>query len=150
MKIEWPGSVHRSLMRGLHRALRELWQIEDKSAVERLVYELRLFVHDRVDISRSSHRTTQPPSSHPIQQALLWVRSRFPKLRRCRNVGCRDSQPFFVADGKERYCSSPVCIHEGEKESKMKWWEKHGEKWRAQQRKSKGSPKVSVAEPEHG
>jgi hypothetical protein len=128
MKQEWPAIYHRGLMRELHEGLRGVWQAEDESTAGRLLFGLQSVIHRQVDISRRSDKTIQPPSSHPIQQALLWVRQHLSKLRRCGNVKCPGPRPFFIADTKEKFCSDKVCSHEGEKESKLRSWEKHQHK----------------------
>jgi hypothetical protein len=129
MKQEWPAIYHRRLMRELHEGLRGVWQAEDESTAERLLFELQSFVHGQVNISGTAHRTIQPPSSHPIQQALQWVGEHLSKLRRCRNVKCPSPRPFFVADTKEEFCSD-ACSHEGNKERKRESWGRNKQKWR--------------------
>ena len=137
MRQEWPAIYHRGLMRDLHEGLRGVWQIEDVSTAGRLLFELQSFVHGQVNISGTAHRTTQPSSSHPIQQALLWVGQHLLKLRRCRNVKCPSPRPFFVAVGKQEYCS-PECSHEGKKESKLLSWKEHQHKHKWVKKPGKG------------
>lgn len=126
MKQEWPEIYHRGLMRHLHEGLRGVWQAEDESVAERLLFELRSVLHRQTDISSNK---SLPPQSHPIQQALQWVGEHLSKLRRCRNVKCPGPRPFFVAKTKEVFCSD-ACSHVGGKESKRHSWKKNKARWR--------------------
>ena len=146
MRQEWPAIYHGGLMRELHEGLRGVWQAEDESVAKRLLLELRSVFHRQVDISGRSDKSLPPPS-HPIQQALQWVGEHLSKLRRCGNVKCPGPRPFFVAKTKERFCSD-ACSHEGEKESKLRSWYKHGPEWRRKQPKGKGGPKAPESNPE--
>ena len=111
----------------------------------RLLFALQSFVHGQVNISGTAHRTIHPPSSHPIQQALHWVGGHLSKLRRCGNVMCPGSHPFFVADTKEKFCSD-ACAHIGKKVSKLRSWEKHQHKhkWVKKPTKQKGAKPTDI------
>jgi hypothetical protein len=131
MKLGWPANYHRGLMRELHEGLRGVWQACG-SAAGRLLDDLQ-------------SRTIQP-RSHPVQQALQWVREHQSKLRRCRIVKCPSAQPFFVAKGKGLYCS-PACTQVGTNKLKRESWGRHGQEWRENQAKKKGGHKSSM--PKH-
>jgi hypothetical protein len=54
------------------------------------------------------------------------------KFRYCANPEC--PTPFFFERRRgQRFCSE-LCAAHGNRESKKKWWDKHGKKWRRDQK----------------
>lgn len=146
LKGEFPRMYHRRLFKDLRDGLRNLWQSEDEFTAAWMFFRLQSVMHSRIEVRGDLERTLRPPSAHaPIHQALRWVRKNFSKLRKCGNPEC--PRPFFVAAGKQRFCSK-ACAHVGQKASKRRSWRKHGQEWRQKQAKGKGGPEAPVSNPE--
>jgi hypothetical protein len=57
------------------------------------------------------------------------------RMRVCQNQEC--PAPYFYAlKRNQRYCSG-TCAAPSQREFKRKWWEEHGEKWRANRREKR-------------
>jgi hypothetical protein len=147
LRSEFPRMYHRGLVRDLCEGLRSIWrQAKESSAAEREFFGLHSLVHRQTDIRAAGDRTLQPPSAHaPIHQALRWVRQHLPKLRKCKAENC--PHPYFVAAGKQQYCSR-ACAHTGETKSKAESWAKHKQEWRRSQTKGTDSHEARAPDPE--
>jgi len=59
------------------------------------------------------------------------------RLRICKRPDC-PNRYFIAGDLKQRFCST-TCAEWGQRELKKRWWNEHGEAWRAEKRRQKGS-----------
>jgi hypothetical protein len=134
LRTEVPQIYYRGIIRELRDGLRAVWQTEDQSIANWRLFELQYSLHCRMDSDKvwQNKALQPPPRLAPIYQALYWLRRHLPKLRKCGIPECL--HPFFVADGKARFCSSG-CVAASQKLYKRNWWAKRGAEWRAMRSK---------------
>jgi len=73
-------------------------------------------------------RLPPPGKESPIEMAFDYLLRHHNRTRRCPNSEC-PAPYFFAARHTQRYCSEK-CAQVGERETKRKWWAKHGADWR--------------------
>jgi hypothetical protein len=91
----------------------------------------RDLIHPPLENSWDYLLELKPPT--PTEQMLLeflkWARL----ARYCDNPDC--AAPYFIAAKRsQKYCSTP-CSQFGQRESKQRWWEENGRRWRADRAK---------------
>lgn len=77
-------------------------------------------------------RLPHPPQELPIEKAFDYLVKHHNRARYCLNAEC-PAPYFFASRHSQRYCSE-VCAQSGERETKRKWWAKHGAAWRKKQK----------------
>lgn len=79
-----------------------------------------------------------PPTA--LEQAVMFLLRSLDRLYMCRNPRCET--PYFVAlHRNQRFCSEP-CAQVGQRESKHRWWDAKGTRWRKQRaKKAKKRPR---------
>lgn len=110
---------YRAIVWELRDRLRSIWKSPDQYTADWRVFRLQAALHGRMglrsgdDEDETPHEQGAdigdlPPSPDaPINQALTWLRKKFPNLKVCGNEECLT--PFFIrADGKQRFCSAIV------------------------------------------
>jgi hypothetical protein len=134
LRTEVPQIYYRSIIRELRDGFRAVWQTEDQSFANWRLFQLQSSLHALMDTTEvwQDKALQPPPKLAPIHQALHWVRQHLPKLRKCGIPDCR--YPFFVATGKERFCSSG-CVAASQRLYRRNWWKKRGAEWRAMRSK---------------
>ena len=136
LQVEAPIIYHRALRRVLREGLREVWQAEDENTADWQIFQLQSRLYHMMDnLEADETKRLQPPPLHaPIHQALHWVRRHRSKLRSCGNPECM--HPYFVAEGKQRFCST-LCADNVQKMHKRRWWEERGSEWRSARKTKK-------------
>ena len=132
-----PGGAfefHLSAFKAAQEHFRGMWRSPRSHA------NMELLNHGgRLRFSKGS-LTYTAPTLYAFLRADLMT-SPVERVRICKRAECR--HPYFIAGHlKQRFCSDE-CAEEGQRVLKRKWWEQHGQSWRAQRRtKSKrGSQK---------
>ena len=60
------------------------------------------------------------------------------KMAVCGNPKC-PNRYFLKARKTQRFCDRPACATYGQREHKRKWWSEHGEEWKQEREKVRGS-----------
>jgi hypothetical protein len=69
----------------------------------------------------------------PFYDVLLRAWYLAPRMRSCDNPKCR--HPFFIASRETQKFCSAKCAELAERQRKLRWWRKYGNKWRTSRRR---------------
>jgi len=88
----------------------------------------------QVSIDWSHGRLAYKPVT-PLQSALHLLVQKSDLAKVCANTDC--PAPYFIANRTiQKYCCAD-CMAPFRREWKMKWWDRHGDEWRAKRSKKK-------------
>lgn len=122
---------------GLRRGLRALWTAPDDWT--RLWRAFRLYQDMMQGGDHALLLTHDPPPLTLFMQAVLFMLRQADRARRCANPDC--PAPYFFAKRRgQRFCITE-CAVPAQHESKRRWWNEHGEEWRAKWKKSRSQKK---------
>ena len=123
----------------LRMAVRAIWRTPDRRARDWGIFRISQDL-----FSRRDHRPLYvPPNSMSdelsalrlptaCEQLLLHLMRLSDQTRFCANEEC--PAPYFFALRKnQRYCT-PECAKRAQRETKLQWWKKNGNRWRAERR----------------
>lgn len=127
--------MYRAIVWETRDRLRAIWRSPDQYTADWRVFRLQSALHGMRALRRTDDEDATgdiPPSPNaPINQALTWLRKKFPNLKVCGNEVCQT--PYFIrANGKQRFCSVD-CAEKAQREYKAAWWNKNGAEWRQRQ-----------------
>jgi hypothetical protein len=120
--------------------LEKIWTVPEIHAREWYILEFRADI--RRQYGWADSKANEPEALLPwepyrwqavatpglIDQALVYLVKSAHRLRRCKNPDCK--RPFFFAVRRGQKHCSERCAAPAQRESKRKWWAKHGEDWR--------------------